>query len=262
MATTETRETILRVLVDNNKALAQIAEWNQLIDEQKAKQQELAKARKEGSISESDYQKAMAVSRNEVTAYSKQMQQLNKEVQNNVTATNTNKDSLAALRAELSNATKEFDNLSAAERNGAKGQELAHHINVITDELKAAEESTQRYYRNVGNYKNGIVDAFSSMGGAAGGLVNPIKNATLGLKTMSKTPVIAILGILVNIIAKVIEKLKSSEDNTNRVSSAFSAFGAVGTMVTKLFQGLGKVVAKVAEYLGKAADKLDLSRTR
>ena len=106
MATTETRETILRVLVDNNKALAQIAEWNQLIDEQKAKQQELAKARKEGSISESDYQKAMAVSRNEVTAYSKQMQQLNKEVQNNVTATNTNKDSLAALRAELSNATK------------------------------------------------------------------------------------------------------------------------------------------------------------
>lgn len=258
MATTETRETILRVLVDNNKALAQIAEWNQLIDEQKAKQQELAKARKEGSISESDYQKAMAVSRNEVTAYSKQMQQLNKEVQNNVTATNTNKDSLAALRAELSNATKEFDNLSAAERNGAKGQELAHHINVITDELKAAEESTQRYYRNVGNYKNGIVDAFSSMGGAAGGLVNPIKNATLGLKTMSKTPVIAILGILVNIIAKVIEKLKSSEDNTNRVSSAFSAFGAVGTMVTKLFQGLGKVVAKVAEYLGKAADKLGL----
>ena len=258
MATTETRETILRVLVDNNKALAQIAEWNQLIDEQKAKQQELAKARKEGSISESDYQKAMAVSRNEVTAYSKQMQQLNKEVQNNVTATNTNKDSLAALRAELSNATKEFDNLSAAERNGAKGQELAHHINVITDELKAAEESTQRYYRNVGNYKNGIVDAFSSMGGAAGGLINPIKNATLGLKTMSKTPVIAILGILVNIIAKVIEKLKSSEDNTNRVSSAFSAFGAVGTMVTKLFQGLGKVVAKVAEYLGKAADKLGL----
>lgn len=258
MATTETRETILRVLVDNNKALAQIAEWNQLIDEQKAKQQELAKARKEGSISESDYQKAMAVSRNEVTAYSKQMQQLNKEVQNNVTATNTNKDSLAALRAELSNATKEFDNLSAAERNGAKGQELAHHINVITDELKAAEESTQRYYRNVGNYKNGIVDAFSSMGGAAGGLVNPIKNATLGLKTMSKTPVIAILGLLVNIIAKVIEKLKSSEENTNRVSSAFSAFGAVGTMVTKLFQGLGKVVAKVAEYLGKAADKLGL----
>lgn len=258
MATTETRETILRVLVDNNKALAQIAEWNQLIDEQKAKQQELAKARKEGSISESDYQKAMAVSRNEVTAYSKQMQQLNKEVQNNVTSTNTNKDSLAALRAELSNATKEFDNLSAAERNGAKGQELAHHINVITDELKAAEESTQRYYRNVGNYKNGIVDAFASMGGAAGGMVNPIKNATLGLKTMSKTPVIAILGILVNIIAKVIEKLKSSEDNTNRVSSAFSAFGAVGTMVTRLFQGLGKVVAKVAEYLGKAADKLGL----
>lgn len=30
-----TKDTILRVIVDNNKAIAQIAEWNELIDEQK-----------------------------------------------------------------------------------------------------------------------------------------------------------------------------------------------------------------------------------
>lgn len=258
MATTETRETILRVLVDNNKALAQIAEWNQLIDAQKAKQQELTKARKDGTISETDYQKAMAVSKNETAAYSKQVQQLTKEVQNNVTATNSSKDSLAALRAELSNTTKEYDNLSAAERNGAKGQELQRHINEITDNLKNAEQGTGRFYRNVGNYSNSFVDAFSSMGGAVGGMIGPIKNATLGLQTMSKTPVIAILGIIANVLNAVIKALKSSEENMSQVTIAFAAFKGVGTLVNRLLQSLGKVIAKVAEYLGKTAEKLGL----
>lgn len=258
MATTETRETILRVLVDNNKALAQIAEWNQLIDEQKAKQAELSKARQEGTISEGDYQKAMAVSKNEAAAYSRQVQALTKEVQNNVKQNNASSDSLASMRAELSNATKEFDNLSEAERNGAKGQELAKHINEITTKLKTAEESTQRYYRNVGNYKTGIVDAFTAMGGATSSMINPIKNATLGLQAMSKTPVIAILGILVNVIAKVIANLKSSEENMTAMSSAFGAFKGIGQMVNQILQGLGKGLASVAGWLGKVADKLGL----
>lgn len=258
MATTETRETILRVLVDNNKAIAQIAEWNQLIDEQKAKQAELSQARRDGTISEGDYQKAMAASRNEVAAYSKQVQSLTKEVQNNVTQTNASSDSLASLRAQLSNATKEFDNLSAAEREGAKGQELAKHINTITTQLKTAEEGTQRYYRNVGNYKNGIVEAFTSMGGATGSMIGPLKNATLGLKTMSQTPVIAIMGLLANIIAKVIEKLKSSEDNMTAMTSAFGIFNGVGTMVNKILQSLGKGLAAVSGWLSKVADKLGL----
>ena len=51
-----TKDTILRVIVDNNKAIAQIAEWNELIDEQKEKQQQLKKARKDGTMSEQDYQ--------------------------------------------------------------------------------------------------------------------------------------------------------------------------------------------------------------
>lgn len=55
--------------------------------------------------------------------------------------------------------TAEYDALSEAERKGTRGEELKNYINEVTDALKGAEEETQRYYRNVGNYKEAIIDA-------------------------------------------------------------------------------------------------------
>ena len=42
---------------------------------------------------------------------------------------------------------------------GAKAKSCKDKINAITDELKGAEEETQRFYRNVGNYKDAILQA-------------------------------------------------------------------------------------------------------
>lgn len=76
---------------------------------------------------------------------------------------NEQKGSLKQLRAELSNLTAQYDALSAAERDGAQGEELRNHINEVTDALKEGEEATQRYYRNVGNYKESVNAAFASL---------------------------------------------------------------------------------------------------
>ena len=150
MADTTTK--VLEVVVDNNKAITSISEYNRLIDEQKQKQKELAEAFKSGAISEADYYKAVAKSKEEVKAYSRSMQELSKEVQNNIKDAQEQEGSLRGLRAQLSNLTKEFDALSRAERNGEAGRAKMEEINRITTELKAAEEETQRFYRNVGNY--------------------------------------------------------------------------------------------------------------
>lgn len=150
MADTTTK--ILEVVVDNNQALAAIADYNKLIDEQKQKQKELADDFNAGKVSQEDYYRAMAKSKEETKAYSRQMQELSKEIQNNIKQEQEHDGSLRGLRAALSNATKEYDALSRAERQGAKGKELQDHINKITTELKEAEEETQRFYRNVGNY--------------------------------------------------------------------------------------------------------------
>lgn len=149
---TDTTTKVLEVVVDNNKAITSISEYNRLIDEQKQKQKELADAFKSGAMSEADYYKAIAKSKEEVKAYSRSMQELSKEVQNNIKDAQEQEGSLRGLRAQLSNLTKEFDALSRAERNGEAGRAKMEEINRITTELKQAEEETQRFYRNVGNY--------------------------------------------------------------------------------------------------------------
>ena len=149
---TDTTTKVLEVVVDNNKAITSISEYNRLIDEQKQKQRDLAEAFKSGAMSEADYYKAIAKSKEEVKAYSRSMQELSKEVQNNIKDAQEQEGSLRGLRAQLSNLTKEFDALSRAERNGEAGRAKMEEINRITTELKQAEEETQRFYRNVGNY--------------------------------------------------------------------------------------------------------------
>ena len=258
MAATDTQTKVLEVIVDNNKAISAIAEYNQLIDEQKKKQKALADELKAGKISQADYQKEMAKSKEETKVYSRSVQELSKEVQNNVKQSQEQEGSMRSLRAQLSNLTKEFDELSRAEREGDAGRAKMNEINRITNEIKAAEEQTQRYYRNVGNYSGGIMDAFTKTGGAVGKVINPVKNVTAGFKAMSATPLITILGALVTIINMVVEKLNSSEGSMNRVKVALAPLTAGSTLLTKVLQKLGEGVAWLADKLGKWADKMGL----
>ena len=126
---------------------------------------------------------------------------------------------------------------------------LGERINAINDKLKDLDASTGNYSRNVGNYSNSMVKAFQMTAGSVGNIIQPIKGATNGLKAMSATPVVAILGLLANIIQKVISALKTSEENTKAVTEAFSVFSAVGDIVTIIMQKLGEVLGKVVNYV-------------
>ncbi|MBQ5630086.1 MAG: hypothetical protein IIV15_02150, partial [Ruminococcus sp.] len=187
-----------------------------------------------------------------------QVQELSKEVQNNIRMDTEKQGSLRALRAELSNVTKQYDELSEEERKAAKGLELKAKIQDITTQLKNSEQETGRFYRNVGNYADSFVEAFTRMGGSAGGVVGPINNAKMALGALSKTPVIAILGALVTVIQKVIQNLKSSEATMNAVTTALAPLNAGSRLLTKVMQALGNGIAKVVEKLTSWADKLGL----
>ena len=131
---------------------------------------------------------------------------------------------------------------------------LGERINSVNDQLKSMDASVGNYQRNVGNYI-GAVDhitaSFGSMGKGAQSVIAPIKGVTTGLKTLSATPAIAMLGLLANVLQKVIEGLKSSEENTNAMTQAMAPFAAIGDTVTKVLQGLGGVLAKVVGGFGK-----------
>lgn len=106
----------------------------------------------------------LAKSNEELALKTKQLKEekrfLQKEVQNEMRQQISLDGSLRQLRAQLSNLTRDYDNLSRAERENANvGGKLKAQINQVTTEIKAAEEGTQRYYRNVGNYQNAILNA-------------------------------------------------------------------------------------------------------
>ena len=256
MADTTTK--ILEVVVDNNKAVSAISEYNRLIDEQKAKQAALAKAYKDGQISQSDYYKAMAQSKEVTKTYSRQVQELSKEIQNNIKMDTEQVGSLRALRAELSNLTKAYDSLSEADRMSEAGLKLKQQIEVTTATIKNTEEQTGRFYRNVGNYANGFIEAFTRMGGSMGNLKGPIGIVKNGFMAISSTPLIAILGALITIIQKVIQNLKSSEATMNAVTVAMAPLNAAGRLMQVVMQKLGEGIAKVVTTLTKWADKLGL----
>lgn len=256
MADTTTK--ILEVVVDNNKAVAAIAEYNRLIDEQKAKQKDLAQQFKDGEISQEDYYKAMAQSKEVMKTYTRQMQEISKEVQNNIKMDTEQVGSLRALRAELSNLTKQYDSLSEADRMSEVGLKLKAQIDDTTVRLKTSEEQTGRFYRNVGNYANGFVEAFTRMGGSMGGLQGPMNLVKNGFNAISATPLIAILGALVTIIQKVIQSLKSSEASMQAVTAAMAPLNAAGRLMQVVMQKLGEGIVKVVETLTRWADKLGL----
>lgn len=154
---------ILELQVNYEKAVKGIAEYNAKIREAKSSQDQLKQALKEGSITQEQYDQQMVAAKAVITQLKSEQAVLEKQLRQNIKAENANADSLVQLRARLSNLTAEYDALSGEMRNGDIGKALEEQINAVTDQLKGAEEDTQRFYRNVGNYANGVRDAFASM---------------------------------------------------------------------------------------------------
>lgn len=167
---------ILDIKVKYDDAIAGISRYQQAIEKLKMREKELKQEQENGNITKAQMRKEIEAGRAVAQSYKDEMRVLRKEVQNNIKMENEQVGSLKALRAELSNATKAYDSLSRAERQGAKGKELQNHINQITKELKGAEEETQRYYRNVGNYKNSILQAIGANNGFAGSIMQMASN--------------------------------------------------------------------------------------
>lgn len=258
MANETVNEHIVRIKADSAAAVKQVVEYTKKLDEARAAEKQLRAETKNMSEATDEQKQQLAAIQAAQTEYKRGIQECNKEIQNNIKTSQEQDGSLRSLRAELSNLTKEYDSLSRAEREGAKGQELQDKINATTTELKKAEEETQRYYRNVGNYSGALIDVFGKSGGAVSSMINPVKNVTQGLKVMSQTPVIAILGLLATIINKVIAGLNSSEGSMKTVQASLAPLNAGATLLTNVFQKLGEGIAWVVDKLTKFADKLGL----
>lgn len=177
MAANDVTTKILQIQVDYGDAVKQIAEWQAKIDAVRKQQKGLKEDLKEGRISQEEYQRSIQAGNLAMSQMKDAMNTVSKAVKNQLKSQAEQEGSLVQLRAEISNLNAEYDRLSRAERESAKGDELKDKINRLTTELKNAEEGTQRFYRNVGNYKSALLGAGVSTSSLCDALAKECKTA-------------------------------------------------------------------------------------
>lgn len=282
------KEIILNVKVQTNTeaAIKQIMELNTQIEREKNLQKEYNQWLKEGTVSWEEYNREMELSKQHVTEYSTKIRALRKEIQNNIKVESDLRGSLVQLRAALSNLTAEYDNLSKAERDSAKGKELQDKINAVTKELKGAEEATGRFNRNVGNYENAIKSVFGNNQLVAG--IQAVRNGVIGVSKafdlLKSHPVIAVISVITALFLKLANSAKNNEEQyvklqqvlaplkmgmdgiTRVVESIVDVFLSAAQAVTGLvgafldFIGVGDSISQNSkDYIELEKQKLDLA---
>lgn len=244
---------ILEIQVDYGDAVTKLAEYRQQLEEIKKKQAELKQALKEGAISQAEYHKSMEASRIASGQLNTAIATIGKQVKNQITAQKEANGSLVALRAELSKSTAEYDRLSKAEREGAKGSALKDHINEVTTALKEAEQGTQRFQRNVGNYEGAIEPVKTQLRELTEQLAN-MKAA--GLDTTPEfQQMMEQAGNLKDAMADVTQQIGIYASDTAQLDVAVQGISSLVNMYT-IWQSVSKGVGIESEALDKTMNAI------
>lgn len=155
----EDKQQILDIKVKYEDAIYGIIRYKEKIDQLKASIKELQQQEKDKTITTNEMKMQTEAINATIKEYKYNVRALRKEIQNNVRTENEQEGSLKQLRAQLSNATKAYDEMSRAERDSSKGQEMQEHIQDLIEELKEAEEATGRFQRSVGSYYDSMMKA-------------------------------------------------------------------------------------------------------
>lgn len=227
----------------------------------KTQQRELNQLHKEGAIDEEMYIRRSKDLSLQLGTLTRQQTNLTAAIQTSNKTTKDYGDSLDGMRAQLNDMQKSYATLTKAQRESAEGQEFLRAIKAQSDAVKGLEAAMGDNRRNVGNYADAILDASGKMGGfgkATQNIIQPIKGATMGLKAMSATPIIAILNVLITIIVKLADKFKENGAAMESLTRTFGLFQGVGVIVNKIIDGIAKGVVWLSDKLYELADRFGL----
>ena len=109
-------------------AVKGIEEYTAALEDVKDAEKDVQDQFEKGEISREEYRRTTIALKETEKEYKREIRELSKEIQNNIKQENEQEGSLRSLRAALSNATKEYDALSRAERNGEAGEKKRAEI--------------------------------------------------------------------------------------------------------------------------------------
>lgn len=289
----------LDIRVNYSDALNGVAKYRVELENAKREAKAMTDALKEyekaldnGTMTEEEYNKKVLATTKSLAANKQEQAQLSdairtseKVIKNQITQQNLEETSIKALRAQLSNLTKEYDELSASQRDNADvGGKLLASINEVTDQIKEAEEATQRYYRNVGNYKSALEGMEKATDGAkdsilgfiSGGnpLVQMLINTSQQLGSAKQAfavvgqgavmlgkqflalmanPIVAFLALLAAAFMALKNGIQSSEGRMNQFKTIMAPMQMVFDTISN---AIGKVCAHLLNLVQLASDAI------
>lgn len=205
----DTRVKIVDIQVNITSAAQALAQYGQAIDEAKVKQKQLKQELKEGKITQEQYQAAMAYSRTEVKANQDAARDLTNQVQRQITMVKAQEGSIKQLKAELAQATTQYQNMSRVERESSSGTQLKAHIASLKTEIASASAETSAFYKNMGNPSQ-AVQGLNNLKGKAADLVKQMAMMATG-------------GGIVALGKNLIETTRNFEDGMARVQAVTNA---------------------------------------
>lgn len=205
----DTRVKIVDIQVNITSAVQALAQYGQAIDEAKVKQKKLKQELKDGKISQEQYQVAMSYSRAEVKANQNAARDLTNQVQRQITMVKAQEGSIKQLKAELAQATTQYQNMSRAERESSSGTQLKAHIASLKTEIASASAETSAFYKNMGNPSQ-AVQGQNNLKGKAADLVKQMAMMATG-------------GGIVALGKNLIETTRNFEDGMARVQAVTNA---------------------------------------
>lgn len=258
MPTTD-QQKIIEIRVRYDQAVQGIAKYTQAINQLKTEQQQLKSELKQGTITEQQYNIAMAQNREQVKTYQADIRALSKEFQNNVKEQRENEGSLVSLRAQLSRLTATYDQLSREMRQGDFGESMRKQIMEVSQELKEAEAETNRFYRNVGNYGSG----FNGLNVSVQQILREMPNAAMSMNTffLAISNNIPMLVDQINLLREANKQAAAEGKATTSIwealSGAFFSWNTVISVGVTLLTLYGGEIVKWIGNLFKAKEQND-----
>lgn len=183
----------------------------------------------------------------------------------------SNGDSINALRGQLKSLRAEYEDLSKAERESAKGTDMLSHIQDLTKELKGMEEAQLDFSRNVGNYKSAleglpfgkVIAGFNQLSLGTGKLSVALKNGKKVVASFAKEvwalmkiPIVRAIAVIVTVLSKLVNEIKKNDQATTALKKVMAAFKPILDIINKAFSVLVDIVTKAASAIANFVTKI------
>lgn len=179
-----------------------------------------------------------------------------KEIQNRDKQMKGEADTLEKMRARLANMYAEYEKIPVGTKAFTDQQKA---VKELKDKIDSAEQSTGHFQRNVGNYKNGIIDAFQQMGIPVTQLTQGLgtaKAAMMGMTTATGTTSTAMkvlkvalastgIGLLIVALGSLIAYFASTQAGIDKVNAVLIPLRTIFERIVGIVQQFGSGLAKI-----------------